>query len=98
MEWLSIGFMILKAIGIVEDLYKGITGKGSVKKASVMALAQEVVSDMTVVSTGGQKETWENIQPFVSAFVDTAVSISNSVAPGTVTDEAFEKSKTGMQP
>lgn len=96
MQWLSIGFMILKAIELVEGIYKDVTGKGSVKKASVMALTQEVVTDMTAVSTGGQKETWESIQPFVSAFVDTAVSISNAVAPGTVTDEAFEKSKTGL--
>jgi len=96
--WLSYALMILKLIGVVEEVYTGIKGKGSVKKASVMAVAQEVATDMTAVSTGGQKDTWEAIVPMVSAFVDSAVSITNAIAPGTVTDEAFERSKAGLMP
>lgn len=98
MGWLSMAAMIVKLIGIAEEVYKGISGKGSVKKASVVAATKEIVSDMVTVSTGGQKETWESISPLVDTFIDAAVGVSNLVSPGSVTDEDFEKAKAGILP
>ena len=96
--WLQYALMILDLIGVVEKVYSNIKGKGSVKKESVMSVAKTIATDMTAVSTGGQKDTWESIQPMVSAFVDTAVTIANVVSPGMVTDEEFEKRKAGLTP
>jgi hypothetical protein len=90
--------MILQFVTLAEKLYSGIKGKGAVKKELVMAGAQVLVSDMTAVSTGGQKETWETIAPRASEFVDMAVALANDFSPGIVTDDAFEVAKFGITP
>ena len=61
-------------------------GSGPVKKAAVMQGAQLLAKDITDVSTGGQKATWEQYSPMVSVLVDTIVAGVNSIKPGAVVD------------
>ena len=96
--WMNIAAMIIQLIGVVEKVYQDIKGKGTVKKETVMAATQVIVNDVASVSTGGQKDTWESMAPLVSSFVDMAVTISNDLSPGIVTDEDFERSKAGLPP
>jgi len=96
--WVKYVMMILGFIDVVEKIYKDISGKGSIKKDTVMAAARTIALDITKESTGGQAETWELLNPLISDFVDGAVKITNMVNPGTVTDEDFESRKAGILP
>jgi hypothetical protein len=96
--WLKYVMMILGLIDVVEKVYKDLTGKGTVKKETVMSAAKTIALDITDESTGGQAETWELLTPLVSDFVDGAVKITNMLKPGTVDDEAFERQKAGILP
>jgi len=96
--WITIAALAIQLIGVMEKVYADVKGMGSVKKETVMAAVQVVANDMTAVSTGGQKETWEALSPLVSSFVDDAVALCNLASPGIVTDDAFERSKAGLLP
>jgi hypothetical protein len=96
--WIKYVMMILSLIDVVEKVYKDLTGKGAIKKDTVMAAARTIALDITKESTGGQAETWELLNPLISDFVDGAVKITNMIKPGTVTDEDFERSKAGILP
>jgi hypothetical protein len=61
-------------------------GSGPIKKAAVMQGAQLLAKDITDMSTGGQKATWEQYSPMVSVLVDSIVAGVNAVKPGTVVD------------
>lgn len=98
MNWLGIATLVLRLIGLAEEAYKTFAGSGAVKKSTVMSATQSFVEGMTHVSTGGQKETWDTLSPLVEVFVDSAVGMANIVAPGSVSDEDFEKSKAGLMP
>lgn len=71
-------------------------GTGPIKKQYVMEGAEKIVATMSDLSTGGQKETWEQIAPLTSTIIDGIVAGVNSLAGEVVIDDNFEKMKEGM--
>lgn len=63
---------IIKLIGMAEIALADKPKSGAEKKALVMGATEAIVEGMTSVSTGGQKETWEQIKEPVSGLVDAA--------------------------
>lgn len=80
MPWLVLAGQLLpfviQAIGLVESLFG--PGTGPKKKQAVLDMSKTVVTAMQTVSTGGQKETWDNIAEPVGKMVDAAVAIANA--------------------
>ena len=69
-------------------------GNGPIKKQYVMEGAEKLVEAMKEVSTGGQKETWEDIAPFASAITDGICSAVKAVNSDLI-DDNFENMKMG---
>ena len=80
MEWLSLAMLIMKGVTMVEGLFEGYQKTGTVKKAVVTNTAKEVVDTMGVVSTGGQKQTWDQIAPAVDGLIELAVGLMNGTS------------------
>lgn len=70
------------------------SGNGAIKKQYVMEGAEKLVEAMKGVSTGGQKETWEDIAPFASAITDGICSAVKAVNSDLI-DDNFENMKMG---
>ena len=71
-------------------------GSGPVKKAAVEGAVKAVCDTVAGASSGGQKSTWEKIQPTVSKYVDGAIGLINTYKPGTVdTSAAAADSSSG---
>lgn len=87
MEWMSLAFLVIKAINAVEELYKDIKGNGSVKKATVLNIAQSAVDIVGGVSSGGQKMTAQQVSDNLGTFVDAAVGVMNTVAGKAIVTE-----------
>jgi len=75
-----LGFMplIISLIGFVEKLYSGAKA-GEVKKSSVLGAVQAVATGMSSVSTGGQKNTWDDIKDTAPAAIDALVGLYNVI-------------------
>lgn len=73
-------------------------GTGPVKKQYVMEGAEKIVATMADVSTGGQKETWEKLQPFTSTIVDSIITAANGLSdqPIFVCDDNYDNMKQGL--
>lgn len=66
---------ILQMMVLSERLFIGKPQSGAEKKAVVMGTAQAVVGAMQTVSTGGQKETWDQLADPVSQLIDSACTV-----------------------
>ena len=77
MEWITYLGLVLQAVNMAEVLFKDIKGAGTVKKSTVMAVAQGAATTMGVVSTGGQKQTWSVLAPATDQIVEGFVKIIN---------------------
>ncbi len=65
-------------------------GMGDLKKEYVMEGAQKVVDTMADLSTGGQKETWESVKPFVSSAVDGIITAVNTFEEGSFNQQRYD--------
>ena len=69
-------------------------GTGALKKEAVTAAVVGFTGVMKTASTGGQKETWEEITPvMVSGLIDTIATVANAVSKGTGGDAVFDGSQ-----
>lgn len=82
MDWAILASRIIKAILAAETIWP--IGNGTLKKQTVMDVAKNAVNTGIEVSTGGQKETWQEAEPLVDDFVEASVKIMNRIKPGTV--------------
>lgn len=87
MEWLSLIPLVLKLVGYIEDAFGDAKGQGAVKKSTVMGATQVIVEGMSKASTGGQKETWQNLGPVVDKTIDAAVAIAKTAGWDKITDD-----------
>lgn len=56
-------------------------GTGALKKAAVTAGTIAFADNMKTLSTGGQKETWENVTPdMVGVLVDSIATVANEIS------------------
>ena len=62
---------VLRLMGIAEKFVSK-PGSGAEKKELVKAGTKAVVEAVGSVSTGGQKETWENIESVIDPAIDVA--------------------------
>ena len=80
MNWLALAIQLLPTIMklavIAEKAFDGKPDSGPEKKAMVMEGAKAIVGGISDVSTGGQKETWDQIEAPVSKIIDSAVEIA----------------------
>ena len=70
-------------------------GNGAAKKEAVTDVLNQGVQVLAGVSTGGQKNTVEKLQPYISTMIDSAVSIANEA--GAFGKTAADASGTGTQ-
>lgn len=94
MNWLMLVPVVVQLISFAEKLFAG-SGKGAVKKSMVMGAAEAVVTGMTAVSTGGQKETWASVAPMVGDIIDATVAIANATGWVDIADDNYENMKAG---
>jgi hypothetical protein len=95
MQWLALIPLVVKLIGYVEEIFGAASGNGAVKKSTVLNAAQAIVEGVASVSTGGQKETWENLAPAVGLVIDATVSVANAAGWNRLVDDNFENMKAG---
>jgi len=89
MTYTHIAEMILHSIERAEELYKNERNKGREKKAFVMNVSHEVISNLLKASPVGEDAKWQTIEPAISTFVDASVSLCN-VFTNHGADEDFE--------
>lgn len=94
MNWLALIPVVAQLISFAEKLFTG-SGKGELKKSVVLGAAEAVVSGMTAVSTGGQKDTWTAIAPQVSTIIDGVVAVANATGWVDIADDNFDNMKNG---
>ena len=73
------GFLLPKVaslIGHVEQWFSDKPKSGELKKAIVMNAAETITTGFAVGTTGGAKETWEELKPLIDEFVEKAVAIA----------------------
>ena len=99
MNWLILIPFVLNLVQKVETIFGEAKGQGAVKKSSVLNAVGAIVDGMVAASTGGQKETWKTVEPFVGNIIDGAVAVYNTVGWSSdtpiLTDEEWEKRKIG---
>ena len=66
---------IIQLVMLAEKLFSGEAQTGAQKKTFVLAALQAIFSGMKQVSTGGQKETWTELEQPVSMIVDGIAGI-----------------------
>lgn len=69
---------IPKLTSIAEGVFSWKKTSGADKKRFVTATLKGIVGSMQEVSTGGQKETWNNLAPAVSLLIDGSVAMANA--------------------
>lgn len=78
MNWMSLFInlapAIVKMIGIAEKAFSDKPKSGAEKKELVMQSTKAIVDGMQAVSTGGQKETWDQLEEPLSGLVDAAAA------------------------
>lgn len=76
MAWITILLkaipFVMKLIQLAERAFDDIPDSGEQKKKMVMQGFQAAFDMVVGSSTGGQKETWEKLEPIISSFVDMA--------------------------
>ena len=65
---------VLQLMGLAERFLSK-PNSGVEKKVLVLQGVKTAVDAMENVSTGGQKKTWQNIQGYVSEFVDATAAV-----------------------
>ena len=79
MAWLTLLLKLIPTIiqlmAFAEKAFDGVPDSGAQKKAMVVGTAKAVVEGIASVSTGGQKETWNEIAEPISTVIDGAASI-----------------------
>lgn len=96
MGWVAFLPLILNLVTFVEKLFDE-SGQGEVKKSTVVGAAKAVVDGFSSVSTGGQKETWESLAPFVDKAIDVAVGVANKAGWTDIKeDDVVEQMKYGL--
>ena len=80
MNWLMIVLKalptVISLIGLAEKvIVKEGTKTGTEKKVFVKEGTKAIVNVMEDVSTGGQKETWEQIDSIIDPFIDIACKL-----------------------
>ncbi len=69
-------------------------GTGPIKKAAVEAGVLGFADAMKEVSTGGQKETWEQITPeMISKLIDTVATVANGISKSSGGSVIFDDSQ-----
>jgi len=66
---------IIGMMGVAQRLFSKKPKSGAEKKELVLATVQTVLDSALAVSTGGQKETWEQIKEPVSLLIDAAAAM-----------------------
>lgn len=74
--FLKLAPFILQMMGVAEKFFSHKEKSGADKKEMVMGATQVVVDSMQAISTGGQKETWDQLEAPVSALVDGACEVA----------------------
>ena len=69
---------VVKLIGFIETLFSGKAKSGAEKKDAVMEIVGTVFNAASAISTGGQKETWDNLKEPVSTLIDATVGVLNA--------------------
>lgn len=67
--------LIIKLIPLAEDLFGNEAKSGEKKKEFVMGTSKAIVDGLTIMSTGGQKETWERLAEPISWIIDAACGL-----------------------
>ena len=79
MSYLMLALRLLPSViglmGIAERAYKNKPKSGPEKKEFVKEAAGAIVDGVSEVSTGGQKETWDEIDNILDPFIDIAARI-----------------------
>lgn len=70
---------IPKLVSLAEGVWSWKAKSGADKKEFVTNTLQGIVGSMQQVSTGGQKETWDNLAPAISMLIDGSVAMANAV-------------------
>lgn len=68
-----------KLVSIAEGIFSWKAKSGADKKQFVTNTLQGVVGSMQQVSTGGQKETWDNLAPAISMLIEGSVAMANAI-------------------
>lgn len=87
--WLAVIGLIPKLVELAEFIFSKVPKSGEQKKELVMGVTKEVVNTMKSISTGGQKETWEEIEAPISSAVD---SIAGTIFPSSERIEDIQPS------
>ena len=68
-----------KLVSLAEGIFSWKKKSGADKKEFVTYTLKNIVGSMQEVSTGGQKETWDNLAPAISMLIDGSVAMANAV-------------------
>lgn len=69
---------IIGLMGVAQRLFSKKPKSGAEKKELVMTTVQTVLDSALAVSTGGQKETWEQLKEPVSLLIDAAATMKTT--------------------
>jgi len=76
MTWINILInaipFVMKLIELAEKAFDGVPESGPEKKQMVLTAFQAAFDTVIGSSTGGQKETWERLEPIISSLIDLA--------------------------
>uniref|UniRef100_A0A6H2A5J9 Uncharacterized protein n=1 Tax=viral metagenome TaxID=1070528 RepID=A0A6H2A5J9_9ZZZZ len=66
---------VLQMMNVAEKFFSGREKSGEDKKQMVVGATKAVVGSLQAISTGGQKETWDQLEEPVSDLVDGACDV-----------------------
>lgn len=94
----SAGVLVPIVIGLMTSAENAMgDGTGALKKAAVTAGVVGFTDSMKEISTGGQKETWEQITPdMVSGLIDTVATVANGISKVSGGEIIFDDSRYEM--
>ena len=73
---------ILSLMTVAEKLFAGVPQSGAEKKSLVMQVVEAIFGGIGAVSTGGQADTWTQIQGPIGSIIDAAAAILFPHTPG----------------
>lgn len=69
---------IPKLVSLAEGLFSWKSKSGADKKAFVEGSLKNIVGSMQEISTGGQKNTWDELAPSISVLIEGAVGLAKA--------------------
>ncbi len=92
MNWLALitalGPLVTSLVQAVGGIIGDVENKQAVNSATVKQALQAIIEGIEAASSGGQKNTWQEIANVAALLVDEVAGIVNVVNPGTVTAAA----------